>query len=225
VFSRISGIQALGEIAKDSPRYHWQIMEVLAAFVRTNVPRKEEEEGEERSPKLPDDIQAALTVIGRRDTEKDPENQKIDLRNTNLGGANLMNAKLQRADFSGANLRNAYLPGANLQGAIFNKADLTGAELFGVDLRRANLIDANLQEAELSRSLLHKADIWNANLRGTRIKGADLLKAKLPSAKLQGANLSDAENLKQDQIELADGDSTTVLPDYVEAPRHWMRSE
>ena len=33
VFSRISGIQALGEIAKDSPRYHWQIMEVLAAFV------------------------------------------------------------------------------------------------------------------------------------------------------------------------------------------------
>src|SRR4028118_903282 len=70
VFSRLSGIQALGEIAKDSPRYHWQIMEVLAAFVRTNAPRKEEGE-EERSPKLREDIQAALTVIGQRDPKKD----------------------------------------------------------------------------------------------------------------------------------------------------------
>jgi len=157
---RLGGIYALESIAEYSKkghwseRYHWTIMEVLSAFVRENAPLKEDledknAEGEQQPQKLRTDIQAALTVIGRRDSEKDPENQKIDLRNTNLGEANLMNAKLQRADFSGANLRNADLPGANLQGAIFKKADLRGAELFGVDLRRANLIGANLQEAEL----------------------------------------------------------------------------
>jgi hypothetical protein len=68
-FSALVGIQALEEIAKDSPRYHWKIMELLAAFVRNAPPRKEEES-------IPDDIQAALTIIGQRDTEKDPENQR-----------------------------------------------------------------------------------------------------------------------------------------------------
>src|SRR5205085_43814 len=35
---RLGGIYALERIARDSPRDHWQIMEVLTAYVRQNAP-------------------------------------------------------------------------------------------------------------------------------------------------------------------------------------------
>ena len=62
---RLGGIYALELIAKDSEKDHGPIMEVLTAYVReiapvqTNYTPKEDE-------KPPTDIQAILTVIGRR---------------------------------------------------------------------------------------------------------------------------------------------------------------
>ncbi|MCA1993442.1 MAG: pentapeptide repeat-containing protein, partial [Coleofasciculus sp. S288] len=112
---RIGAIYALERIAKDSPTDHWTIMQYLAAFVRANAPRREEEEGEEeRSQNIGDDIQAALTVIGRRDSEKDPENQRLNLSNTDIRGANLRDAKLQGINLSAAQLQGADLFQADL---------------------------------------------------------------------------------------------------------------
>ena len=60
---RLGGIYALERIAKDSEKDHGPVMEVLTAYVRENAPRQ-------NPPKVPDrpatDIQAILTVIGRR---------------------------------------------------------------------------------------------------------------------------------------------------------------
>jgi hypothetical protein len=96
---RISGIRKLERIAKDYPSEHWAIMEELAEFVRIMAPRREEGEGEEeRSPKLPDDIQAALTVIGRHNSNKDSKNRYLDLRQTNLTRVDLSQAHLEQID-------------------------------------------------------------------------------------------------------------------------------
>lgn len=58
-------------------------------------------------------------------------------------GADLMGAKLRRADLRGANLRGAYLIAADLR-----EADLAGADVIGADLR-----DADLRGADLSAAL------------------------------------------------------------------------
>jgi hypothetical protein len=66
---RLGGIYALEQIAKESPDHHWPIMEVLTAYVREHAPQKEEEQRSQEEvspPKLATDIQAILTVLGRR---------------------------------------------------------------------------------------------------------------------------------------------------------------
>ncbi len=250
MFSRISGIQALGEIAKDSPRYHWQIMEVLAAFVRTNAPRKEEEEGdEERSLKLREDIQAALTVIGWRDPEKNKgvlDLSSTDLRGANLRevelqGINLSAAQLQGADFCEAKLQGAYLIKANLKEAQLVMANLEGAYVHQANLEEAKFLEAILRHTKLPEANLKKADFCNADLGFADLRKTNLEFAKFDCAKLTGAQLSQA-NLRETyligadlkgtnfsetdvelkQIEYAFGDSTTVLPNNVERPAHWM---
>jgi hypothetical protein len=174
---RIGAISTLETIAKYSqPAEHWTIMEYLAAFVR-NAPRRKEEEG------IPDDIQAALTAIGQRDTKKDPENQRLDLSKVNIAGAELMKAQLQGAFLYEANLQEANLIDANLQEANLRGTNLKGAWLHETNLQKAYLNEANLQEAELSSTYLQAASLNKANLQ----------RADLRVAKLQGANLSEAD--------------------------------
>ena len=136
---RTGGIYALERVARDSARDHPTVMEVLIAFIR-------EHSKEQWPPPGPDgrvagrwtrpDVQAAVTVVGRRDAERDIPGQLIDLWSADLTAANLRGANLRGADLSYANLTRAYLRGAiladsDLTGAILADADLTGADLTG----------------------------------------------------------------------------------------------
>jgi len=195
---RLGGIYALERIAKDSVRDHWTIMEVLSAFVRENAPLKEDleakkAEGEQQPQKLRTDIQAALTIIGRRDPEKDPENQRLDLSKVNIAGAELMKAQLQGANLSEANLQEANLIDANLQGANLGGTNLKGAWLHEANLQKAYLNEANLQEAELSSTYLKAASLNKANLQRADLRVAKLQGANLSEADLRGANLSSTD--------------------------------
>lgn len=69
------------------------------------------------------------------------KNSKKNMR-INHRGANLMGAKLRRADLRGANLRGAYLIAADLRDADLRSADFIGADLRDADLRGANLTDS-----------------------------------------------------------------------------------
>ena len=236
---RLGGIYALERIANDSEKDHWTIMEVLTAFVREPPPLKAPLEAEKsllelptyiqnikddkQSQKLRVDIQAALTVIGRRDMEKDLENQKLDLSNTDIAGANLREAKLQGANFYQANLQGADLTKAQLQGADlgntnlqqahFIEANLQGAILTEANLKGAFLIGTNLQEADLMAAILEGAQLSSANLQKSLLKLANLQSTRLCNAQLQGADIRQADfsgasllnaNLKGAFIDLAD---------------------
>jgi hypothetical protein len=151
---RLGGIYALECIARDSPRDHWTIIEVLTAYVRQNarwtnptpqdgVVSSPEDLGEPQQvltepPQLRTDIQAILTVIGRRKLPKGrPEFAIIQLRRTNLHGASLSNAHFERAEFESTNLEQADLRQAHLQGADMEKANLKKADLMGAHLEPA----------------------------------------------------------------------------------------
>ena len=138
---RLGGIYALERIARDSEKAHGPIMEVLTAYVREKAPRKKDYEyGLLSVEEPPTDIQAILTVIGRRETTgKNRGTARLDLSNTHLVGAQLM-----RANLSHMSLMNVTLNEADL-----NEADLSGADLSGADLIWADLSDADLSGADL----------------------------------------------------------------------------
>ncbi|TCL78650.1 MULTISPECIES: pentapeptide repeat-containing protein [unclassified Curtobacterium] len=79
--------------------------------------------------------------------------------------------------------------------------DLRSRVLVGADLRGAVLIAADLRRCDLS--------------------GVDLLGADLRDARLGGADLSNALFLTQPQVNAAQGDASTVLPDDLDRPGHW----
>jgi uncharacterized protein YjbI with pentapeptide repeats len=159
---RVGGIYALEGVMNGSAQYSGPVLEALCAYVRDGTKTL----GGEDPPAT--DIQAALTVIARRD----PTVRSIDLRSAhipkaNLSGADLSGARMQLADLSGANLfsadlNNAYLSGIRLNGAKLmladlENADLSGASLLDVDLSGADLTGANLSGVTVKQSQLDHA--------------------------------------------------------------------
>src|SRR5215213_6417018 len=119
---RLGGIYALERIANDSPdRDYSTIMEVLTAYVRENAPRRQEvisspasdpsepktatEPANQELPTPLADIQAILTVLGRRKKAGQAGDVVLDLSATDLRGAHLEGARLNKVSLRRADLR------------------------------------------------------------------------------------------------------------------------
>src|SRR6516162_4177635 len=111
-----------------SEQYHQPVLEALCAFVRDGT-RTETGDGPPTT-----DIQAALTVIGRRAA-------------IGTGRVDFANAHIPKAQLYRANLSGAVLIGANLSGALLGGANLGGANLSGAILIGATVSQAQLEEA------------------------------------------------------------------------------
>jgi hypothetical protein len=211
---RLGGLYALERLAEDSPRDHQTVYDVLTTFVREHDP-----ELSVKVDDLPDspasDVQAALTIIGRRNATRDvyvPDLRMIrtpgaDLSAANLSKSILRGAYLWGADLNGVNLLHASLGGADLSSTSLIEARLGGADVIGARLRNADLSVANLQHAYLTGS-----DLSEANLRGADLRGAYLSGTNLRGADLRGANLTDTHGATEREIrEVAIVDGTTVF--------------
>jgi len=175
---RLGGIYSLEAIANESEDFHWPIMEVLCTYVREHAPVTRKDQGEQPETKqlVSADIQAILTVLGRRNRKYEKSTEDLSLSGAYLPGADLREAHLGRAHLilaylSGANLIDAHLGGANLtkaqlSGAYLNGADLRGAYLSGADLSNAkHLTQVQIDEAygDSTTKLpanLHMPDSW-----------------------------------------------------------------
>lgn len=154
---RIGGIYALEGLALDSPRNHPTVVEVLIAYIREHTKSRLEDSGSPRA-----DVQAALTVIGRRKAEHDI--RPVDLASTDLRGANLREANLKGAWLVSADLRFAILTLANLDRAELAGADLRGAHLFLTSLRTAELAGAQVDESTNFDGALLDGASWHTEL-------------------------------------------------------------
>jgi uncharacterized protein YjbI with pentapeptide repeats len=237
---RLGGIYSLERLAGESPEHHPPIVEILAAYVREHAswPARAggragngarpgagsapgAAHGGEARSRPPTDVQAALTVLGRRSIEQDTDAplflsyaglagatltgahlERALLSGSSLDGADLFKAHLNAADLEGASLRGAglllanlndtVLWGANLEGARLYGANLEGAALKGANLKDAGLTGANLKDAGLHGATLTRADLTGANLEGAGLEGANLEGANLQGANLRGAVLLNA---------------------------------
>lgn len=139
---RLGAIYALERIMIDSVGDHPTIVEVLAAFVRECTPAAASgpdlDAGghPEQHPRPATDLQAAVTVLGRRPAGR-TERGRVNLTRANLAGADLTGAALAGAGLAGANLFHANLAGADLGGADLTLADLGCANLAGATLAGA----------------------------------------------------------------------------------------
>jgi uncharacterized protein YjbI with pentapeptide repeats len=241
---RVGGIYALERVAGDSARDHPTVMEVLTAFIREHSheqwpPSADEPDAGTAGRGTRPDVQAAITVIGRRNSRRDRQAVNLthanlsaadlafgnftsaDLTNTILTGTDLVGAKLTRAllagaDITGADLTSADLTFANLSNAFVNRADLTRADLTRADLTCADFTGADFSEADLTGAYLRKAVLTGAYLTQADLTGADLTGADLTGTVLSGAYLTRAD------LTQADLTNALWLP-YAAAPEGWQR--
>jgi uncharacterized protein YjbI with pentapeptide repeats/DNA-binding MarR family transcriptional regulator len=222
---RIRAIYELKSAIKVNPELHWEIIQALATFIRTNSPNNKQGE-------IESDIQEALDVIGKRNIDRDSPVRSIDLAQTNLAGANLAGANLAganltRTNLTRTNLTRTNLGEANLREANLIQANLAGAYLLNTNLEGANLagaylLNTNLEGAYLSKATLVEANLIRANLSGTYISranlgGANLEGANLKGANLQKANLMEVVNLTIQQLDSANKWTQALnIPDYID---------
>ena len=194
---RLGAIYALERIARDSQPDHWTVMEVLTAFVREKSKDNEQEHQKklEQTPsaefKLAADIQAVLTVIGRR---KRRTEETFD----------------QRLD-----LREAYLPKANLSNGHFEKAILHNAYLVRAYLWKTHLEEAELWHSNLENAVLKDAHVEKTKFCGTELKGVILCGAYLKEADFYCPNFEPilpVKNLDWSQLKEANLNDKPILP-------------
>lgn len=233
---RLGGIYALERIARDSEKDHWTIMEVLVAFVREKVPLQKAEGEEEyqkylstlitsgeipeitpivRIPitKIPKDVEAALVVIGRR------ESGRSELERINLSALDLTDAHLNRANLSGANLS-----GASLIRAHLNEANLSDANLDGADLGEAGMMKANLSGACLYDAILIGAYLSEANLSGSDLDGAHLEEVPLGGADLRNANLGRISKVQSSRMQILKEQISDMQKVYAHPKSEWLKT-
>jgi hypothetical protein len=185
---RVGGIYALERIAHDSVRDRATVAEVLTTFVRERAvwqqryPQHASVDDPHSDPvaeaalvplaDLPylrfraPDVQAAITVLGRRDLPPGG-GPPLELRDVDLRKGNIAGADLRGANFRGARLERMYLQDARLEGANLSRARLQGANLHGTHLEGADLREANLRGAHfLSQAYLTGAKTWNTTWPG-----------------------------------------------------------
>jgi hypothetical protein len=163
---RLGGIYSLERLARESEKDHGPIMEVLAAFVREQVGWKE---GEPAMARPRADVQAILTVLGRRHAPFDPADSHIDLHGTALARAYLPWANLERAFLYETNMEGTLLQNANLRGAWLWKANLKDAVLDGAHLEGADLTGvANLTAEQIRAVHMDQKTKLPEHLRGLK---------------------------------------------------------
>lgn len=219
---RLGGIYALERLARDSTRDQPTIIEVLSAFVRTSTQIAPGEPCPKEPPNA--DVQAALTVLGRRNIDQD-RGTRVDLRGACLAPAELAEARFDHASLSrtylnGASLINIDLNGASLDDADLSESDLAGAnlndawlfsaDLTGADLSEADFTDATLNQAQLRNADLRAAQLDNTYLHNAHLNGAYLGRASLNGARLLGADLTGAEHDEYTQTDGAKTDESTL---------------
>ncbi len=158
---RLGAIYSLERIAGDSARDHWVVMEILAAYIREKASLRKSENSLEG---ISEEIQAALTVIKRRDVSKDPKDASLDLSSTYL-----KRAKLRGEMIKGLKFWKYSSKYSNLSNINFTKADLSEADLSGANLANSNFTSAILSSADFSNAFTEKANFSSAIL--TNVKG------------------------------------------------------
>ena len=184
---RLGGAYELFHLAEDSKELRQTALDILCAHIRRTTSETIYRVAHRSKPS--EEVQSLLTLLFVKEY-KVFKSCDINLQGSWLNGADLMEARLEKAILTRVNLQGATLVEARLKGAILTrgylqKADLSEVRLQGASLERAHLQEAILADAHLQCAILRGVHLQEADLRRARLQGAEL-----DDAHLQGVNLT-----------------------------------
>jgi hypothetical protein len=199
--ARLGALYSLERLLSESQKDQRTILETLCAYIRENacydMPTGKDTEDAlitflrgDRSPSATSraDVQAALTIIGRRPVDirerAKHEGWRLDLSKTNLIGYDFSDLNCDGARFVHSFLNFANMSNATFDGCAFENSFLRGAKMIGASLRSANLINREVTRAEIEKTNFDLATVVETDLR----------KANVVSFSVRGANLEQAFN-------------------------------
>lgn len=159
-----------------------------------------------------------------------------DFTNSSLVGTSWFLSKLDRALFVystllGANMWMADIPGVNFLAANMAESNMIGvnanrqaARFYSSILVGCNFASAQLQNADFQHCDFSNVDFKDSNLSGSKLNHAVFRATTALSgcifnlAYVRLAEFQSCTSLSNGQLDLAFGDDTTELPDYLEKP-------
>jgi len=160
-----------------------------------------------------------------------------DLRNAILNGSNFKKAILLRASLNGSSAKGTNFEGiiasrvdfrstniedANFQKSEISRADFSDSTLKNIDFSKAELPRVKFENASLTNVMFQNTNLARANFSNIKLDGSiDLSGAFLFQTKIAGLDLSNAKGMQQWQIDMACGDSETLIPAGLTKPANW----
>jgi uncharacterized protein YjbI with pentapeptide repeats len=217
---RLGGIYTLEQLAINSQKYHWTIVEILSAFIREKSPRYQGfYQGENNEDETGMSLVSEISPVnyGENQTKKTPaddgdqpksqifayEEPKIKKPTVDIIAAMVVLSR-RTTEHEVEQRRRIDLRTVNLA-----EIEIEGANLNNINLGNAYLYMAYLENANLSEAHLHRTYLKNTNLRRANLRGANLRKANLSEARLEEANMSES-NLRRANLSAAHLHSTNL---------------
>ncbi|KQV64921.1 hypothetical protein ASC64_14490 [Nocardioides sp. Root122] len=212
---RLGGIYSLEQLMAESAAEHEATVNVLAGFIRARATVQWDandaplrgvamRDGEHGPWKAPADIDAALTVLGRRPArdERFPlDLSRCDLRGTNLRNARLSGARLKHALLDEAQLDGTVLTGATLDDAFMERAQITASKLNRASLRGTLLGASHIELSDFSGADMFKTHLGGASLEHVDLRNVDLFNPYALDARFNGLDLRGAR-IAADRLEV-----------------------
>ena len=191
---RMGGAYELFHLARDTQgrdaeELRQTVLDILCAHIRRTT--GESEYRERHKPKPSEEIQSLLTLLFVREPEVF-KGLHINLQGSWLDGANLREARLEKAVLTEAYLRGADLAEADLKEANMTKTHLQGADLTEARMQRACLRRTRMQGACLNEARLNEAKLYWVQMQGAKLMAARMQGASLLHTEMQGADLHEA---------------------------------
>ncbi|MFB8281909.1 pentapeptide repeat-containing protein [Nocardia colli] len=151
---KLGGIHLLEKLVTDSPEDSETIYQILTEFVRTHAPTNEKCSADYDASEafVAVDVQAALTVIGKRQSDSNLNLENACLPGAVLAGANLRHVNLDNTNLFGASLKGADLSWAHGHNTSAPLANFSGARMFEARFDRPNFKLAQFEQADLTRT-------------------------------------------------------------------------
>ena len=184
---RLGGAYELFHLAEDIKELRQTVLDILCAHIRQTT--GEDAYRETHKSKPSEEVQSLLTLLFVQEHEVF-KGLHINLQESWLNGANLREARFERAILSETHLKKADLMNARLRTAVLFKAHLQGAFLMRADLREVSLVESHMQKAILSNAHLQRSILNDARLHGAILTAAHLQETGLNGTHLQAANLA-----------------------------------
>lgn len=164
---RSLGLLALERLARETPDYHIQVMEIISAYIRHNAEsyaaHKQNFGGDQRH-RLRDDLETALRILMRRKvgqiSREKASDFKVSLANTSFMGLTLVELGFPNVDLKNTNLSHAELTSIDFRDTWLSMTDFSNSKISDVQFPTFWSPFGSFHEAVLTRCTLPLHIFW-----------------------------------------------------------------